>query len=842
MTNPSTYAFGDLNPLQRDVIRSRLQTYAAKQYPVDVFGAMKQATVDHFTPRVALAGPFKAICLRVEPDLSNPAPDSWVSRFFDGYTDQGQSVAGLVRVKARIPELHAMLPEPPVYGNTPGPHQKIIDMYPTFTAQTSGIQKPKEGDLIWVTYGNIKNLQDPIYLTPVFPAPMPGAAGLLPQPQPCGSSLCAETGMGAGAGMTVALGNNSVGISAITANVDLQDLGLNGSVLALAENIFAAISVFEGDVASIGADYEWAGELDNPRYDDNGKLAFSYEAGLVSGIYIQNSNKRRLVHPALRFRLAKLLGVQYNPYPASRYNGPDVPGSDAVEVSMRGNHVGLSYGFIQFTARSRSLGRVLQFFKQLDPDSFFQIFGEQAEELLASTNVAGVPQQFVLGKLKRDQIPDKGDTHSTIWGYEHRVPSCMPVGGVDLWTGHWVDRFKRAGQTSAAMRKAQTMAAAEGYLLPAIQFAKETGITSELGLALLTDRAVNAGPGGMKSFYGSLQGIAGSDQERFKKVLLPGGVPASNAKDRMIKLVVFDQKESNEEWEDILKAKPWLKSIALSWQPSQVLIAGGLAPAVSSLPTSSGYSNDNGAGQYQGLITTSAGSGVNAGGCSGAASCQQSLGCGVSAILASGQVGTMAEVIPGIPNIPADLDSTKFKFGLPASLAQGLPQGGAGRSGIVAVYGDPSPWYPTGNGREINVNSTFNQVYGTTKPLFWDKRYSCHKLMIPYLELFFDQVQQAGLIGEEGNAADLPKIVHFGVLCQRLTTGSTTPSLHTWGIAFDINSNWIHMGEDQRWNPAVLDRRIIDIAVNNCGFGWLGDFDAMHFELTKRPYTSSFPG
>ena len=75
----------------------------------------------------------------------------------------------LLAIKVRIPELHKMLPIP--FDLEEGEDKvgflsscPIIDMYPTFYSNSTNFIIPKPGDLVRVTYSDLENLEDPIYL------------------------------------------------------------------------------------------------------------------------------------------------------------------------------------------------------------------------------------------------------------------------------------------------------------------------------------------------------------------------------------------------------------------------------------------------------------------------------------------------------------------------------------------------------------------------------------------------------------------------------------------------------------------------------------------------------
>lgn len=146
------YPFGDLNPAFADKI--------SKKYPSTTgikASALIQETIgNNFkTDALKAVGRMKAVVLRVENSTAEPG--EWWS------SDLTLDSAGddFVRIKARIPELH---PFPIPESNT---DHKIINLYPTFKAQSKNIAKPNPGDLVWVDFGNRETQEDPIYVGPI---------------------------------------------------------------------------------------------------------------------------------------------------------------------------------------------------------------------------------------------------------------------------------------------------------------------------------------------------------------------------------------------------------------------------------------------------------------------------------------------------------------------------------------------------------------------------------------------------------------------------------------------------------------------------------------------------
>jgi hypothetical protein len=103
---------------------------------------------------------------------------------------------------------------------------------------------------------------------------------------------------------------------------------------------------------------------------------------------------------------------------------------------------------------------------------------------------------------------------------------------------------------------------------------------------------------------------------------------------------------------------------------------------------------------------------------------------------------------------------------------------------------------------------------------------TCHKLMLPQLRAALQQVVDAGLADkihpEEYGGCYVPRFI--------ASDPSNPVSLHTWGIAIDLN-----VPGNQRGVPGEIDRRVVAI-FKSWGFAWGGDWDytdPMHFELAR---------
>ncbi|HEY7036580.1 MAG TPA: hypothetical protein VH482_34950 [Thermomicrobiales bacterium] len=147
-------------------------------------------------------------------------------------------------------------------------------------------------------------------------------------------------------------------------------------------------------------------------------------------------------------------------------------------------HVGLSYGIVQFTQDSGSLGRLLVMMRDRDAAMFAHIFGDASDDLIRVTNAAG---------------PGSADAPD---GRSARV---QPVAGADLWEEPWVSRF-RAAANHVPFQAAQNELASTLYLDPMLRFAAWFGLDSDRALAMVLDRAIQMGTGGARRWIADAVG------------------------------------------------------------------------------------------------------------------------------------------------------------------------------------------------------------------------------------------------------------------------------------------------------------------------------------------------
>ena len=155
-------------------------------------------------------------------------------------------------------------------------------------------------------------------------------------------------------------------------------------------------------------------------------------------------------------------------------------------------HVGLSYGFIQFTQDSGGLGQLLRMMRERDAARFREIFGPDADALVEVTNRPGP---------SGSQVPG---------GRSARV---QPVGGADLWTEPWVARF-RAAAAHPPFQAAQNELAVRRHVDPMLPFAAGFGLNTERALAMVVDRAIQMGNAGARRWITDAIGPIRTDAQR----------------------------------------------------------------------------------------------------------------------------------------------------------------------------------------------------------------------------------------------------------------------------------------------------------------------------------------
>ena len=103
---------------------------------------------------------------------------------------------------------------------------------------------------------------------------------------------------------------------------------------------------------------------------------------------------------------------------------------------------------------------------------------------------------------------------------------------------------------------------------------------------------------------------------------------------------------------------------------------------------------------------------------------------------------------------------------------------------------------------------------------------TCHKLIKPVLIKVWQRLKESGALQQLKS--------YDGCFVVRDIRGNSNPSVHSWGLAIDINAAQFGLGSDARQNHDVT------VAFEAEGFFYGGDFyrrkDPMHYQYTK-PHT-----
>lgn len=127
-------------------------------------------------------------------------------------------------------------------------------------------------------------------------------------------------------------------------------------------------------------------------------------------------------------------------------------------------HIGLSYGYVQFTQDSGMLGRLLERMRQKDPETFSEVFGPRSDDLVALTTASGSNSY---------ERPPRGVRVQPMWDTTD-VPADGAGAAQDLWEEPWTTRFTRAAEHEP-FREAQLELACETYINPMMTFAALLG-------------------------------------------------------------------------------------------------------------------------------------------------------------------------------------------------------------------------------------------------------------------------------------------------------------------------------------------------------------------------------
>ncbi|MPY99593.1 MAG: hypothetical protein GEU97_16640 [Actinophytocola sp.] len=197
---------------------------------------------------------------------------------------------------------------------------------------------------------------------------------------------------------------------------------------------------------------------------------------------------------------------------------------------------------------------------------------------------------------------------------------------------------------------------------------------------------------------------------------------------------------------------------------------------------------------------------------------------GSNAVLVSIGKGALDEVITSISHVVPSgtridrLAGSEVVMGLRTATAPQAAFGGSELGSFSYEY------FPDGS---VRPDPDWVATYIRTEAVPILGNVTCHRVMLPRLRGALTEVVRHGLAGsinpDDYGGCYVPRFID--------RDPRRGLSLHTWGIALDLNVAGNHRG-----TRGEIDRRVVDV-FKRWGFAWGGDWtytDPMHFELVTR--------
>ena len=136
-----------LNPLVSNLFRRRLNRRDLERNETR-YNIMREGSLSPFDAGY-LEGTkvYKGIALYIEGAEDN----SWFFKTLEQTTPASTEATQFYRVRVRIPELHAHIPEPCGVGSDE-PNRAQIEMHPVFVGRSTSTEEPKPGDIVEVSF------------------------------------------------------------------------------------------------------------------------------------------------------------------------------------------------------------------------------------------------------------------------------------------------------------------------------------------------------------------------------------------------------------------------------------------------------------------------------------------------------------------------------------------------------------------------------------------------------------------------------------------------------------------------------------------------------------------
>ena len=138
----------------------------------------------------------------------------------------------------------------------------------------------------------------------------------------------------------------------------------------------------------------------------------------------------------------------------------------------------------------------------------------------------------------------------------------------------------------------------------------------------------------------------------------------------------------------------------------------------------------------------------------------------------------------------------------------------------MALLTSKQCWLKYGDPEQSGKHMVTWQVPATLQRGNIPKKVYCNKDLVAPLQVAFTNLVDRGLVDQ----------LHTwdGCFCIRAKRGSKSMSLHSWGVAVDVNASTNQMGHQPTLTPAFV------ACFTDAGLEWGGNWstpDGMHFQL-----------
>lgn len=151
--------YGQLNPISKPNISRKRNVRSFSN--LDFMGAVRESTYNSLYGIDALenTGPYRAICLKI---IKGTPASSRKNNWLPSDLNVGSNT---VSIRARIPEIHAYIPDPLLEPNE-AKRRLLIEMHPIFTGDINiSSEEPGFSDLVMVDFVDKQNFREGLYIS-----------------------------------------------------------------------------------------------------------------------------------------------------------------------------------------------------------------------------------------------------------------------------------------------------------------------------------------------------------------------------------------------------------------------------------------------------------------------------------------------------------------------------------------------------------------------------------------------------------------------------------------------------------------------------------------------------